>query len=48
VYHRLLNTDAVFKEPNRSTFNWVLDLMVLVADQEQKNRSKFGNILVII
>jgi hypothetical protein len=38
TFHRLLNTDAVIQEPYRSTFNWVLDIMVMVCAEETKNR----------
>ena len=37
-WETLLFSDAVLPEPNRSCFVWILDLMLVVCEHEEKNR----------
>jgi hypothetical protein len=48
VWEKLLFTDEALPEPNRTTFLWMLDLMVEVCERESKNRMNERALSIVI
>jgi len=48
MWEKLLFTDEYIPEPNRSTFVWMLDLMLLVSENESKNRMNDRALSIVI
>ena len=48
MWDKLLFSDDFIPEPNRSTFLWMLDLMLLVCENESKNRMNERALSIVI
>lgn len=48
TWEKLLFTDDLLPEPNRSTFVWILDLMLIVCENESKNRMNERALSIVI
>ena len=48
MWDKLLFTDDFIPEPNRTTFVWMLDLMLLVCENESKNRMNERALSIVI